>query len=246
MTKNHTTKPVSRARNRTPDQTRAYLDRVLSLNPLVDANRMVRLRDRFCGLQVAVASPKPTTVTDNAGRRGKIQAALKEIRSNFWLMNGPDLRSQLDGLNASGLPELKTAIDRLKMLTLYRDEIQSLSKHPKREINLYNTWRRILMTSPRKAGSIKEKYLRAMPYSQARKRAQLMVKMLKRDYPQLYNLESDWFTQIEKIKARDGQMAATQSQPITVSTGDTPGWVIWICIFFGFKILIAIARMFSQ
>ena len=192
---------------------------------------MSQLRQEYCGLKKKSTRRASEDPAASSKRREAIEIQLEMVRSQFWKLSDQKLRENLNAINARDFPELKAGVDRLQLLAMYRQSITELGKHKKRETNLYNTFRRIVMVPPREAGEIKERYLRAFATSNARENVFLMIKMMEKEYPELYALEADWFRQITKIKKRSAQ-AASQGG----SGGDwgIPGWMIW----FGFLMLI--------
>lgn len=222
----------------TPQQTQQYLDRMLQLDPLPNASRMLDLRFRYAGLSTGQSKQEGQSA-NIAERRKLVSKRLDQIRTDFWTISPLDLRKRLEALNVSDLPELKASVDRLRLLTSYQDQFQQLAKHPQREINLYNTFRRIIMLPPRKAGTVKEKYLRQLPYSEARPKVREMVKMMRDKFPALYAIESDWFKQVGQIKSR----RSDENEGISIGL-EIPGWVIGLVIMIIIRILLIALRGF--
>lgn len=232
--------PSRRIPKRDPKMTRLYLDKVLSLNPVVSAQRMVELRWRFRGLSTTTSAGS-TSTEDQSDRRKKIRSKLELIRAEFWLLSDTELHQALSTLKVDDFPELKVGVDRLKLLSRHRNNMQQLANHNKREINLYNTFRRLVMLPPRKAGGVKEKYLRSLPYSPKLDRVQRMVKMMKQEYPGLYDVESDWFTQILKVKSRVVEKQSHAGGGISFDIG-IPSWMYAVFIMLVFRVIFAILR----
>lgn len=203
-------------------QTLQYLDDMLSMDPMIDAGAMVERRWQFCGLSKKVAAAAdPESL---AKLREFTEQRLETIRANFWRTPSAKLRKSLDAMQVQHFPELKAGVDRLKRLTLCHDDLQNLISHPGREMNLYNTFRRVVMLPPLKAGEVKEKYLHELGYSPALGDVKKMIKMLRSEFPALYKFESAWFVQIENVKS---QSVATESEGVSFDFG-IPGWVIWL------------------
>jgi len=230
--------PSRQVPKRDPKVTRRYLDKVLSLNPVVAAQQMVELRWRFRGLSTAT-NASATSTEDQNDRRKKIRSRLELIRAEFWLLSTAELGQALNTLKVNDFPELKVGVDRLKLLSRHRDDMQQLANHNKREINLYNTFRRLVMLPPRKAGGVKEKYLRSLPYSPKLARVHRMVKMMRQEYPELYDIESDWFTQILKVKSRVVEKQSHAGGGISFDIG-IPSWMYVVFIMLVFRVIIAV------
>jgi len=232
-----------RVAKRDPKLTRYYLDRVLSLSPVTSAQTMVEMRWRFCGLNSKASEPA-VLMMDIGERRNRIRHQLEEIRSGFWLVNAPQLRQSLDSLKVDDLPELKAGVDRLKLLSLHREDFGSLATHKHREINLYNTFRRMVMLPPRKAGGLKERYLRSLAQAPNLKRVHQMVKMMRKEYPELFEIESDWFSQILKIKSRYVDEKSSGGGGFDFDIG-IPSWMYVVTVILIVRILAAMLRFSS-
>jgi hypothetical protein len=227
-----------KAPERSSEQKTAYLKKVFSLNPVYDAAKMVELRSVYCGL--SAETPTSTNPVDLDERKRRIKKRLESIRASFWNSTAPQLRKELDALHARDFPELKIGVDRLKTLTLYREDIQALAKHPLKEINLYNTFRRVVMLPPRKAAAVKQKYLRDLAHSDVKSKVEKMVKMIQKEYPQLYEIESSWFQQISRIKSR--RVAESGSTNSDGFEFPIPGWMIGIVVVMIIRFLMMALR----
>ncbi|QEG24983.1 hypothetical protein [Mariniblastus fucicola] len=220
-------------------QTRRYLEKVLGLSPVVAAQQMVELRWQFCGFNTEAVNESATD--DLAERRKWNRKELEKIRSAFWLIDPSQSRRALDELLVDDLPELKIGVERLKLLSHCHSDMNELAKHCKRDINLYNTFRRLVMLSPRKAGSVKEKYLRSLAYAENIEKVHRMVKMMRTEFPELYAIESDWFTQILKIKSRRHDSPSI-ANGISFDLG-IPSWMYVVTAILIVRVLFAFARM---
>ncbi len=214
-----------------------YLVRVLQMNPHVDAEAILTIRAKMFGLVDSSKKPKTDERLDE--RRQMLRNQIDELRSQFWTLQVQTLRSRLDALSVHKFPDMRATVDRLKLISLYRDQFNQLSKHRDKNINLLNTFKRVIMMPPRDAGRIKEKYLRKIAHSSSLPDMKRMVRTLKKNFPDLYNVESDWFREIERIKARDS---------ISYEGGggggiEIPGWLIIFAVYFVIKLVVFIASV---
>ena len=85
------------------------------------------------------------------------------------------------------------------------------------------------MLSPRKAGEVKESYLRNFAYSESRKKVLAMIKMMRKEFPELVEIETDWFNQITRIKDR-AKKSSGIANGISIEL-PIPGWMIGLVIF---------------
>jgi len=108
----------------------------------------------------------------------------------------------LDGLNVTPYPELKVSVARMRKLCRVKPLVEKLSMRKKKDINLINTFKRIFLLPPREAGKVKERYLRNLATNPAIDMVQSTVRTIQEKYPELYEVESDWFGQILRIQSR--------------------------------------------
>ncbi len=217
-------------RNNDPRRAKVYLDRVLSLNPTTSARLMVDFRWRFCGLATASGTESKSLNPDQlTSRRTAVEKQLEKVRAHFWRAAPEKLSKSLEAIKASEFADLSAGVQRLQRLLQHRDAIEKLSSHPDREVNLYNTFRRIVMLSPRKAGEVKESYLRNFAYSESRKKVLAMIKMMRKEFPELVEIETDWFNQITRIKDR-AKKSSGIANGISIEL-PIPGWMIGLVIF---------------
>lgn len=229
-------------KKRSAKQNRQYLEKVLALNPVAAAQQMVELRWQFCGFHSRTT--KGSAADDLGERRKWNRKQLELIRAEFWLMDSAKVHQALDELIVDDLPELKIGVDRLKQLTHCRRDMDALARNKKRDINLYNTFRRLVMLSPRKAGRVKEEYLRSLPYAENIDRVRRMVKLMKAEYPNLYAIEADWFSQILKIKSRNVSTSHRAEEGISFDLG-IPSWMYVVTVILLFRFLLAMMRFGS-
>ena len=236
---------------RTLSQAREYLDTVLSMDPMHRSAEMVELRWNYCGF----APPKSPTaksvdVKSLREHRAAVENRLENVRVNFWTTDPKELSKILNKLDVSEFPELKSGVKRLKRILSQLNSIQSLSRHGETEINLYNTFRRIIMSPTKEAGKLKERYLRQLAGSSSQQQVRRMVKMMRTEFPDIFDIESDWFEQISRVKLK-----ASKSKPDTSERYDPygedrgnglfsgiPPWAICLTLWVLFKIIIAVIR----
>ena len=226
-------------RNTDPRRAKVYLDRVLSLDPTTNASLMVEFRWRFCelGTDRSAVGGKAVDPAQVAQRRQAAEERLEKVRAHFWRASAEQLEKSLSAIPVEEFADLKGGVDRLRGLVLCREEMERLSQHPNREINLYNNFRRIVMLSPRKAGTVKEKYLRDFAFSENRKQVLKMIKTMRSEFPELIAIEADWFNQIGRIKNR-GTSGVSSAGGGGGFSLEVPGWMIGIAIYVIFKMLL--------
>ena len=218
-----------------------YLYHALQLNPVTQASAIIRRRSRCLGLDNrSVENPSNQ---DTTAIRANLRKRIDTLRNQFWTMHGARIRQELESMPVEEFPELKMSVNRLRTMTTYRDEFQKLAAHPKKNINLLNTFKRVVMSPPVQAGQIKEKYLRNMAMDPNAERVKLMAKVIRKEFPQLYELESDWFNEIIRLKPR---RIEKESYGGGGSDFEVPGWLIVLAVLFFIRVIILILRSMSS
>lgn len=217
-----------------------YLKQVLTLNPLAEAETILDRRHRFLGIAVR----QPLTRTADEGKSSEQRAiarrVIDEVRTKFWNMPLESLRSQLDAVDFRPFPELKMAADRLRLVATFRPDFPRLAQHPKTHLSLFGFFKNAVVLPPREAGAYKERCLQNLSASDALKVCQKMVRMMQKEFPDLYQLEPDWLGQVLKLKrARGDVYVRSGGESIGFSV---PGWLIWVIACIIIRIIMAAAR----
>jgi hypothetical protein len=122
----------------------------------------------------------------------------------------------------------------------FRPDFPRLAQHPKTHLSLFGFFKNAVVLPPREAGAYKERCLQNLASSDALKTCQNMVRMMAKEFPELYQLESDWLGQILKLKRAKGEVFVSSSGE---SMGfSVPGWLIWVIVFMIIRIIVAATR----
>ena len=169
------------------------------MNPLTESEKIISFRATILG-----KSPDETKRSENAIHQLRQTAVQKidALRKQFWTTPQLTMLDELKKIDVQQLPDLQHAVQRLQLIAELIPEFQRLAAHPLTRINLVNTIKRMIMLPPREAGAIKAAYLRKASYAKALPIVQKMVFMMHKEFPQIYNLEPDWFFEISKLKPR--------------------------------------------
>ena len=225
----------------TASQKRKYLARVLRMNPVYQSGQIIKARNQLLGL----TNPDQQELADHAKLeklRERANGQIEEIRASMWKFSPSRLSEMLRSIDVRQLPELKTAVLRLNQVIKNHEPLQTLAQHPRQHINLTNTFKRVVMSSPKEAGAIKEAYLRQIIESPDLRDIKVMASMLQTEYPNLYAMESDWLNEIQRLKARR-KPSLNSGDDVGESYGSgVPGWLIWIGFIIIFRVIAAIVR----
>ncbi|MBW3540607.1 MAG: FUSC family protein [Planctomycetes bacterium] len=222
---------VRAERGRKPSRRDAgrYLARVLGMNPLREAEAIVERRNRFLGL----AGPG-----DGSGegaevmqRRDEARRAIESLRETFWSSELETLKQRLDGLELAVFPELQAAAERLRTVLAHRPAFPRLPAHPASDAELFDALKQLVVLPPREAAPLRERLLRMTASPRRRKRFQKMVKMIRREFPEIHALECDWFDEIAKAKQPKLVDGRTRESRFSIDTEGVPWWIYSLIIF---------------
>lgn len=219
-----------------------YLAQALTMNPLEESDAILALRAEHLGLQPKAASLGEQS-WQREQRREQLAKRINQLRYHFWSLPIQQLRAELDHADVSGLPELQPAVDRLRIVSFCRADFPRLAQHPKTQLDLFNLLKHVAVLPPRTASTVKENFLRSVKTAGQLNDCRRMIRMMKREFPQLYQLESDWLTQLDHRKSVRG-LSPNQQQVGGGSSFDfgVPGWVIVVVILFILRFLAALVR----
>jgi hypothetical protein len=215
----------------------AYLTEVLRMNPVNSGPEIVSRRADFLNIrkQVALEDPQAKQL-----RRQRTRQQIDSLREQFWSITPEQLRAQVDAIRVRDFPEMQSAVDRLRLVSAFRTEFERLALHPLTQKHLFFHFKRIMMLPPREAGSVKEAFLRNVADRGSVKEIKAMVKMMKKEFPELYRAESGWLNAVAKTK--DRSVAAADTSGGVAFELPIPGWLIGVVIIVIIRILAALAR----
>lgn len=223
--------------------TRAYLKRVLAMDPLADADKMVLLRQRFIGHGTESISAERAFVDPEKRERvrAKVLQKLDKIRRAFWNASIARLQDELRALPVKDFPDLNAATRRLNSVLDVRGSIDALRQDENFHVNLFNMIRRLMTLGPVQAGELKGTYLFELARADHLRDAQAMALAIRNRHPQVYQLESAWFDQIVKTKRRKKPTAGGSAATEDVD-GRNYGCLFMIIAYVVIKVLMALAR----
>ncbi len=198
----------------TQTDSKKYAQALLRLNPYNSAQQIVERRARYLGLENQ-ASTKPGADAGLPLRRQTAEAALAEIRSDFWISPLPQIQSRLAALKLEGMPDLAASATRLAQCAEVRPEFERL--HAEHEVNkpFVDALRQILVLPPAAAGQRKDQQEHELCRWPKRRSAKRTVRFINRNYPQIYQLEREWFNHIASASrfARPAKRLRGSQQP---------------------------------
>lgn len=213
--------------NRDPAE---YLASVLLLNPIFQADEILAARDRFLGRESqADASQEIWQLQE---QREELQTQIDSLRENFWTTKPKELRETLERLKVQQFPDLALAAERLRAAFRVRSEFPTLLQHKHCDQELFEKLKEIAVAAPREAGRTKQAFfLRTSANLKLHRRCRAMIKTLRKEFPELFQLEREWLQQIESTKPIAGKTESEKeaAQRSGSNSSGRIGWVV-VCV----------------
>lgn len=225
----------------------AYLVDVLKMNPLLKAEEILNRRNRFLGTPSAAATLQ-SSATEFYEQREQASRTIARLRSEFWKLDLKVLVKTLRGLDVKQYPDLQIATARLQVLARHRADLPALSEHRSFDGAFFTKLKIILVSSPRDAAPIKDQVMRSFEKPNRLRQAQPMVKLLRSELPDVYDLEADWLETILRLRAKDLEppAVAVEREPREGISFGGFGWSIWVVLGVVGQIIRALSRANSN
>lgn len=232
-------------RTLTDPEARRYFSRMLQMNPLHDPAGVLAVRRRALGLKAAVDDGPLVSAAPTGQLRAAALEELDRLRREFWTLPLQPLQSALEGIDVKRLPDLVPLVTRLRTVAACRSAFPQLASTPGIHLPLFHAFKTAVVLPPGEAGPHKEKFIRSIKDKEQLKRTRQTVQKIRQEYPVLFQLESDWFETLSKIK-KPRAKSVSREEPEYVFESETnwgalsPGIIVAIVILL--RILLAALR----
>lgn len=211
-----------------------YLVKALQRNPLDESAQIVSGRSKLLGQNAMRPAAMAATREDHRQKRQDIFDEVERLRRDFWAAPLVELRSALAKLDASDFPDLRAAVDRLKLVALHRGEFPDLVRHRHFDSSFFAVFKEVLVSSPREVAVTRERALAS--FAKRGRRGKKMIQLIKRTLPAIYDLEAGWLNSLSKQKR--AVAASTKQATASPFVGDREGFNIpWWAIILGIVLL---------
>jgi len=234
---------MSQAKPRSELQRKAYLQRVLKMNPLSDAEHVMALRNRYHRVPEQSQSDPQATKNTSYEKREEVAAVISRIRNRFWQTDLDVIQERLNKLQTDEFPDLKNAASRLLTLAENRTLFAKLAANEKFNRGFLNSLKEILVVSQKDAAEFKDEVLQKLSVASRAKHVRRSLKILEKEASDIYDLEYEWFEILKSVQPYQ----ATRSSQVRHSHSDSGdggnwGWTVWIIVIIVVKLLGALAR----
>lgn len=220
----------------TPTESKKYAQAMLRLSPYHSAQQIVEQRALYLGLD-RQASTNPEADAALPRRRQTAEAELTRIRSDFWNSPLPQIQSRLAELKLEGMPDLAAAAQRLALAAEVRPEFERLFAEPNVNKQFVDALRQIVVLPPAAARHAKDQQENEPWRWRKGPSARKTMRFIDRNYPQIYQLEREWFDHI--ASARRVVRASRSASPVK-DQGESNShwrWMLWLLVIILLKML---------
>jgi hypothetical protein len=215
----------------TQTDSKEYAQAMLRLNPYNSAQQIVEQRARYLGLENK-ASPKPGRDAGLPRRRQIAAAALAEIRSDFWISPVPQIQSRLAAMKLEGMPDLAALATRMARAAEVRPEFERLDAERKINKQFVDALRQIVVLPPAAAGLKKHQQEHEPRRWRKGLSAKKTVRFINRNYPQIYQLEREWFDHIAAESRVARPVKEASSLEGSSASNQSRLWILVVLIIF--------------
>lgn len=230
----------------TEASTRHYLSTVLQLEPSQNAAEILSYRRRYHrGLELVEQTPDSRVADAPMPNREALREAVEKLRQAFWSAKPQSFAAQAEQLDLSAYPDLREARNRLLRVNQLRHEFVELIGTRGVDQEFVNRFRKIVVASTRDATVMKEMMLASMRKS-AHKSARKTIKIIRRRFRNLYELEVDWLESMTETKKAARTKVANTDYGFTTGEDGSSGLSMYIVIFLIIKALVLASRAFND
>lgn len=179
-----------------------------------------------------------------AQRRAEaLQAAREElqaIRATIWCDPLPGLQERLGRVRLGDDPDLRRLAERLQVLIDTRARLPELTQHPDFNGDFFVCFKTILTGTPRESAAMRERVGTSFDDRRLAKKGRRMVKLLRRELPELCEIEGAWLTKLEKKRNHFITLSSSEGGA-TTGTGAHWNfewrWYHWLLVVMALRVL---------
>lgn len=178
-----------------------YAREMLLLNPLEEADQILHRRLRL--IKPATSKQQFADEPDSdLTQKERVSEQLDKLRSSFWSLDDQKLQQRLKAIDTRPFPQLAIFHSKLKSVAECRPLFQQLKAHPRCFPEFYDKFCKLVIAPPAKAVTLRMKFLEESrrglmsPRFPKPKKYRQLAQIIKKEFPQLYELEKVWINQL--------------------------------------------------
>ncbi|MDF1746089.1 MAG: hypothetical protein P1V19_20485 [Gimesia sp.] len=193
-----------------------YARRLLQMNPLEQPRDILALRRDFLKPESELGNSINESVSFDDRKEQTIKN-IDSLRKGLWTLDSQTLRKQIEAIDISGLPDLAVSLSRLKAIAGHRESFQKLQDHPACFPQFYEQFCSLVSASPQRIVKLRAEYLDASrkgdmdPRYRNPREYFRIAKVIRREMPELYELEKPWLEQIISKRNSDNRFGLREA-----------------------------------
>lgn len=181
----------------TPEAATNYVTHCLRLNPMWEADAVLIARAEVHGIESMEDAGRQQTL-EQARQRANVRSQVFALRDNAWTTPPEETLRELAELPIEDQPELEPVVRRLTVVAKARPRLAELATHRHYNEAFFEGFKQVLTGGPQQAALVREQGLAVLQDRRARKHFRRMVKLLRRELPELCALEADWLNSVRR------------------------------------------------
>jgi hypothetical protein len=207
------------------------------------ADQVLASRAELHGVDAATTNPQQAALDERA-RKSALRTKVYNLRDKVWTASRDELRERLGRLSLEGEPELAKLADRLRVIVESRARLPLLTEHRNFDGDFFECFKEVLTGSVRQSAEMRERVAASFQDRRLKKRGLRMIKLLRREVPELAVLERPWLEQLQRRKGtlRRGKNKGESEAIPGLGGWFTGTWWAWILLYVLIKLLVGLAR----
>lgn len=174
-----------------PEAASAYVAHCLRLNPMWEAEAVLAARADAHGISADERSPHHRAA-EEARRKTELRDRVYRLRDGVWTQPLDRLRRDLADLSLDGEPELQALAAKLRTIANNRAQLPALTQDKRFDGDFFDCFKQVLAGGPRESAAMREQVVSSFQDKVLRRRGMRMLKLMRREVPELCELEKDW------------------------------------------------------
>lgn len=179
----------------------SHVARCLRLNPMWQADEVLASRAALHGVDVAKQNLYQAAI-DESARKSALRNKVYRLRDMVWEAPLEELHKHLGRLQLEGEPELAKLVNRLQAIVDARAKLPQLTQRRDFDCDFFECFKQVLTGSVRQSAEMRERVAASFQDRKLRKRGQRMIKLLRREVPELATLEEAWLRLLKHPSGR--------------------------------------------
>ena len=202
------------------------------------ADEVLASRAELHGVDVAKQNPYQAAI-DESARKSALRNKVYQLRDMVWKAPLEELRRRLGRLQIETEPGLAQLASRLSIIVEARAKLPQLTQRRDFDGDFFECFKQVLTGSSQQSAEMRERITASFQDRKLMKRGLRMIKLLRREVPELASIEADLFGRLSR-QSRRGRLVVETGQ------GGSSNWWIALAIFLVLQLFYRLAKLLSE